>query len=101
MIKPSKNSKNSENLENTQKLTPEELQEFKDTYNGYQKAIYDLGALDLEISKTKKKLDDLNGEKIDLISHIEVLDEQQISIGNKLGDKYGLKQVDLETGELK
>jgi hypothetical protein len=84
-----------------QKLTNEELQEFKDVYQGYQKAIYDLGALDLELSKVKKRLDELNVEKIDLISHIDVLDEQQVSIANKLGDKYGMKQVDLETGELK
>jgi hypothetical protein len=98
MIKQSKDNKKPETVLT---LTPEELQEFKDTYNGYQKAIYDLGALDLEISKTKKKLDELNGEKIDLISHIDVLDEQQTAMGNKLGDKYGLKQVDLETGELK
>ena len=84
-----------------QKLTNEELQEFKDVYQGYQKAIYDLGALDLELSKVKKRLDELNVEKIDLLSHIDVLDEQQVSIANKLGDKYGMKQVDLETGELK
>ena len=84
-----------------QKLTNEELQEFKYVYQGYQKAIYDLGALDLELSKVKKRLDELNVEKIDLISHIDVLDEQQVSIANKLGDKYGMKQVDLETGELK
>lgn len=84
-----------------QKLTNEELKEFKDVYEGYQKAVYDLGALDLEFNKVKKRLDELSGEKIDLLSHIDVLNEQQISIANKLGDKYGMKQVDLETGELK
>lgn len=84
-----------------QKLTNEELKEFKDVYEGYQKAIYDLGSLDLEFSKVKKRLDELNGEKIDLLAHIDVLNEQQVSIANKLGDKYGMKQVDLETGELK
>ena len=98
MIKSSKTNKTTDTV---QKLTPEELQEFKDAYNNYQKAIYDLGALDIEISKAKKKFDDLTGEKIDLLNHINVLDEQQVALGNKLGDKYGLKQVDLETGELK
>jgi len=101
MIKQSKNNKKSESTETVTKLTPEELQEFKDAYNAYQKAIYDLGALDLELSKIKKRVDDLTGEKIDLVNHIGVLDEQQTALANKLGDKYGLKQVDLETGELK
>jgi hypothetical protein len=101
MIKQSKSNKKSESTETVTKLTPEELQEFKDAYNAYQKAIYDLGALDLELSKIKKRVDDLTGDKIDLVNHIGVLDEQQITLANKLGDKYGLKQVDLETGELK
>ncbi len=101
MIKQSKSNKKSEYTETVTKLTPEELQEFKDAYNAYQKAIYDLGALDLELSKIKKRVDDLTGEKIDLVNHIGVLDEQQTALANRLGDKYGLKQVDLETGELK
>lgn len=97
MIKQSKNSKNEE----TQKLTTEELQEFRGMYEAYQKAVYDLGALDLQIEKSKKRLDEMMGEKIDLVAHIDNLDQQQVAIANKLGDKYGLKQVDLETGELK
>lgn len=104
MIKPSKNNKKTDTTEITEvasKLTPEELQEFKDAYNAYQKAVYDLGALDIELSKAKKKFDDLTGEKIDMINHIGFLDEQQTALANKLGDKYGYKQVDLETGELK
>jgi hypothetical protein len=85
----------------SQTLTPEELKEFKDAYNNYQKAVYDLGVLDLEISKAKKKLDELTGEKIDLINHIGVIEEQQQTLANQLGDKYGMKTVDLETGELR
>jgi predicted double-glycine peptidase len=94
MIKQNKNEK-------ATKLTPEELEEFRETYEGYQKAVFDLGTLSLNINIIKKQLDDLNGEKIDLLNHIDVLIEKQTAINNKLGDKYGVKQVDLETGELK
>lgn len=94
MIKQNKNEKPT-------KLTPEELKMFRETYEAYQKAIFDLGTLSLNIDIVKKQLDDLNGEKIDLLSHINVLIEKQTTIGNELGDKYGSKQVDLETGELK
>lgn len=97
MIKQSKNQKNGE----TQTLTPEELQEFRGIYEGYQKAVYDLGVLNLEVDKVQKRLNELGDEKLDLVSHINNLDDQQVSIANRLGDKYGLKQVDLETGELK
>lgn len=98
MIKQTKTMKPSETL---QKLTSEELKEFRETYEAYQKAVFDLGALDIDINKLKTKLDDLNGEKIDLLNHINVLDEKQQNIANTLGNKYGFKQVDLETGELK
>jgi len=85
----------------TPNLTPEELTEFKQTYEGYQKAIYDLGLLEVDINKTKQKLDELNNERADLLSHIGAIAAKQQEISNKLGDKYGDKQVDLETGELK
>jgi hypothetical protein len=84
-----------------QKLSPEELAEFREMYEAYQKAVFELGTLSVNIDSAKKQLDTLNGEKIDLLNHINVLIEKQTAIGNKLGDKYGYKQVDLETGELK
>jgi hypothetical protein len=92
MIKQSKNG---------QKLTTEELKEFKDVYEGSQKAVYDLGTLDVEVNRLKKRLDELNSERVDLLSHIDVLAEKQVSLSAQLGDKYGMKTVDLETGELK
>ncbi len=84
-----------------QKLSPEELAEFREIYEAYQKAVFELGTLSVNIDSAKKQLDTLNGEKIDLLNHVNVLIEKQTAIGNKLGDKYGYKQVDLETGELK
>jgi hypothetical protein len=85
---------------NKEKLTPEELKEFRETYEQYQTAVYNLGMLDVEINAFKKRIDELNGNKLDLLIEIENLDKKQQMIGNKLGDKYGGKKVDLETGEL-
>ena len=93
--------KNMKTKNETQTLTPEELKEFKDIYEGSQKAVYDLGTLEIEINRLKKRLDEVNGERIDLLSHIDVLAERQASLSAQLGDKYGMKTVDLETGELK
>ncbi len=55
----------------------------------------------LNLIDLKKRLDELNGERIDLLAHIDVLSEKQASLSAQLGDKYGMKTVDLETGELK
>jgi hypothetical protein len=46
-------------------------------------------------------LDELNGNKIDLIDYINETNEKRLALTAKLGDKYGDRQVDLETGELK
>jgi len=84
-----------------EKLTKEELQEFKEINAAYQQAIFDLGVVSINLNEVEQKLNDLKGEKIDLINHIKVIVEKQQEIGIKLGEKYGDKQVDLETGELK
>lgn len=83
------------------KLTKDELQEFKEINTAYQKAVFDLGILEIDIANAKQTLDNLNGSKIDLIDHIRQVTTKQQEMSVKLGEKYGDKQVDLETGELK
>jgi hypothetical protein len=85
----------------TDQLTVEELAEFKSVHENYQKALFDLGIVVITIEETKKKLDELNGNKIDLIDYINETNEKRLALTAKLGDKYGDKQVDLETGKLK
>jgi len=83
------------------KLTKDELQEFKEVNADYQKAVFDLGILEIDITNAKQTLDNLNGSKIDLIDHLQQVTTKQQEMSVKLGEKYGDKQVDLETGELK
>ena len=84
-----------------EKLTKEELKEFKEINAAYQQAIFDLGIVSINLSEIEQNLNDLKGEKIDLINQVKVVTEKQQKMGVKLGEKYGDKQVDLETGELK
>ena len=93
--------RNTEEQTSLLSLTVEELAEFKSIHEVYQKAVFDLGILTLDIEETRKKLDELNGHKIDLTDHINETNEKRLVLTAKLGDKYGDRQVDLETGELK
>jgi ATP-dependent Clp protease ATP-binding subunit ClpA len=88
-------------MEETQKLTPEELQEFKSLQEGYQKAVFELGLINLDLNATNKQLDRLITRRTELLQHVDVVMEKQQALGVTLGEKYGDKQVDLETGELK
>jgi hypothetical protein len=73
-----------------EKLTNEEFAEFKQNYFDYQQVIFALGNLEAEYVANKNsillKLNDINNKKV--------------QINDALGEKYGEKQVDLETGEL-
>ena len=83
------------------KLTSEELQEFKKVEEEYQRTIFDLGLTTISIAEESKKLADLENEKIELLITIGQIIIRKQEISRKLGDKYGERQVDLETGELK
>jgi hypothetical protein len=95
MIKQTK-----EKQTNTPTLSSEELTEFKQIQESYQTAIFDLGMLDLAIHDAGVRLDELKSEKLTILSHIRTIVDKQQEISNKLGDKYGDKKVNLETGEL-
>lgn len=84
----------------TPKLTDEELIEFKQNYTAYQQSIIDLGTLEIDINDAEQNLMLMNDEKNTLLSHIKALTAQKQEISNKLGNKYGSRQVDLETGNL-
>ena len=84
-----------------EKLTSEELQEFKDINIKYQQFVFDLGILEVNIHEIKNQLDELNAERNVLLFDIKSIITKQQELSNKLGEKYGNKQVDLETGELK
>jgi hypothetical protein len=90
-----------EQTQSLDQLTVEELAEFKSTHEGYQKALFDLGIIVLNLEEAKKKIDELNGDRIDIINHIQEVNEKRIALTAKLGEKYGDRQVDLETGKLK
>jgi hypothetical protein len=90
-----------EQTQSTDHLTVEELAEFKSVHESYQKALFDLGIVILNLEEAKKKIDELNGNRIDLINYIQEINEKRLALTAKLGDKYGDRQVDLETGKLK
>jgi hypothetical protein len=90
-----------EQTQSLNQLTVEELAEFKSVHEGYQKALFDLGIVVLNLEEAKKNIDELNGNRIDIISHIQEINEKRLALTTKLGEKYGDRQVDLETGELK
>jgi hypothetical protein len=79
--------------ENQTHLTPEELQQFRDIHQEYQTLLFNVGLISLD-------LENLIKEKNRIVEQVLKINEDRLEIVRKLGDKYGDKQVNLETGEL-
>jgi uncharacterized coiled-coil DUF342 family protein len=84
-----------------EKLTEEEFKEFKQTYLDYEQAIFNLGNLEITQHSINEQLKIVENNKQVLLNKIKELNTKRDEINTKLGEKYGDKQVDLETGELK
>jgi hypothetical protein len=82
-------------------LTPEELTEFKDIHIKYENSIFDLGLITVEYDLIKEKLNELENLKLKLISDVKEITEKRNTLNTELSSKYGDRQVDLKTGELK
>lgn len=82
-------------------LTVEELAEFRSVHEEYQKILFNLGTTVFNIEEVQTKLNELNQNKTNFIKNLQQTNEKRLSLIAKLGDKYGDKQVDMETGELK
>jgi hypothetical protein len=82
-------------LEQTEKLklTEQELQDFKNIHQEYQNALFNVGLIAID-------LENLTKEKNRLVEEVLKINERRLEIVKELGDKYGDKQVNLETGEL-
>lgn len=80
-------------MENQTHLTPEELQEFKNIHQEYQNALFNVGLITID-------LENLTKEKNRLVEEIIKINDNRLEIVKKLGDKYGDRQVNLETGAL-
>jgi len=85
----------------TEKLTEEELKEFKEANNFLNQAATELGLLEMEYFSTQEYLNTLTEIKTTLLSKVKELNTKKQELNAKLGGKYGDKQVDLGTGELK
>jgi len=86
---------------NMEKLTEEEFKEFKQTYLDYEQAVFNLGNLEITQHNINEQLKIVENNKQVLLNKIKELNTKRDEINTKLGEKYGDKQVDLETGELK
>lgn len=81
------------------KLTTEELQKIKDLQSRYNKNVFDLGSIEIQLNATKKSEEYLEKEKQTVLEDIKKMGEEESEFSLKLQDLYGKGNIDIETGE--
>jgi hypothetical protein len=81
-------------------LTTEELASIKELQTQYNKFVFDLGSLEAQLQNlllNKKLVED---EKTNVLSDIASLGEKEKALVTTLQEKYGVGNIDIQTGEI-
>lgn len=81
-------------------LTTEELDQIKELQQQYNKFVFDLGSLEAQLQNllVNKKL--VEDEKTNVLSDIQKLGDREKELVTSLQEKYGVGNIDIETGEI-
>lgn len=82
------------------KLTPEELQSIQELQKQYNQFVFDLGSIEAQLQNVYKAEVDLEKEKTNVIEDITKLGEREKELVNTLQEKYGVGNINPQTGEI-
>jgi len=81
-------------------LTPEELQSIKDLQQQYNKFIFELGSIEAQFQNNIANRVFIETEKGNILEDIKKLGEREKELINGLQAKYGVGNIDIESGEI-
>ena len=86
-------------MSENKKFTQEELDQILKLRESNAQKITEFGQIELEILLTNQRLDSLQDAKEKLQEEYVAMQNQEKDLVDKLNEKYGAGQVDLESGE--
>ena len=86
-------------MSENKKFTQEELDQILKLREANAQKITEFGQIELEILLTNQRLDSLQDAKEKLQEEYVAMQNQEKDLVDKLNEKYGAGQVDLESGE--
>ena len=86
-------------MSENKKFTQEELDQILKLREANAQKITEFGQIELEILLTNQRLDSLQDAKEKLQNEYVAMQNQEKDLVDKLNEKYGAGQVDLESGE--
>jgi hypothetical protein len=87
-------------MSETKQLTPEELQSINEMQTQYNKFVFELGSVEAQLQALLQQKVVLESEKDGIVSDIKTLGEQERVIVRDLQEKYGVGNINPQTGEI-
>lgn len=87
-------------MSEVKKLTPEELQQIKDMQQQYNKFVFELGSIEAQLQNIIATKTVVETEKSNVLEDIKKLGEREKELINGLQAKYGVGNIDAQTGEI-
>ena len=87
-------------MSETKKLTTEELQSINEMQQQYNKFVFELGSIEAQLQNLLATKELVETEKANVLEDIKKLGEREKELVNGLQAKYGVGNIDTQTGEI-
>lgn len=85
-------------MSETKQLSPEELQQIKDLQRQYNQFVFELGSIEAQLQNVLATKAAVETEKSNILEDLKKLGEREKEVISTLQGKYGVGNIDPETG---
>ena len=82
------------------KLTEEEIAQIKELQTQYNKFVFDLGSIEAQLAEMANHKTFMESEKANVLGDIKTLTAKEKELLTSLQEKYGVGNINIETGEI-
>jgi septal ring factor EnvC (AmiA/AmiB activator) len=87
-------------MSEAKQLTAEEIAQIKEMQTQYNKFVFELGSIEAQIADITAQTEFMASEKANVLGDIKTLTAREKELLNTLQEKYGVGNINMETGEI-
>jgi hypothetical protein len=87
-------------MSEVKKLTTEEIEQIKEMQTQYNKFVFELGSIEAQLAEMAIQKTFMESEKSNTLGDIKSLTEKEKELLATLQEKYGVGNINIETGEI-
>ena len=87
-------------MSEVKKLTAEEIAQIKEMQIQYNKFVFELGSIEAQLADIITQKEFMDSEKTNVLGDIKTLTAKEKELLNILQEKYGVGNINMETGEI-